>query len=124
MRESGASQEELEHVTARARQFYASRRSQSGPPAAPPVTQDGNQAEEATTAAAPNGDSTTAGIHVPTVAADAAPYPVSFEQIAEMIANGTPIPGIKEIPTVINDAQPTEARIATVEGAGKKPWER
>lgn len=64
-------------------------------------------------------------VHAPTVSpVDSAPYPVSFEEIAEMIANGTPIPGIKEIPTVINEQQPSEAKIARVEGAGKKPWEK
>ena len=48
-----------------------------------------------------------------------APYPVSFSQIVELITNGEPIPGIKEVPTTVLDgqtSQPTSAR-------RRKPWE-
>lgn len=60
----------------------------------------------------------------PALPEDDPPYPVTFDEIAEMIATGKPVPGIREIPTQINEAAPTEASIARQEGAGRKPWER
>ena len=55
---------------------------------------------------------------------DEPPYPISFDEIAEMIASGKPIPGIREIPDTLNEEQPTEAKVAKLAGAGRKPWER
>jgi hypothetical protein len=49
-------------------------------------------------------------------------YPRSFAQLAELIASGAPIPGIKHVPDKINDEPPSEPTLAK-EGR-RKPWER
>ncbi len=49
-----------------------------------------------------------------------APYPTSFSQIVELITNGQPIPGIKEVPDTVLEGQATQATTAK----RKKPWER
>lgn len=59
----------------------------------------------------------------PSLPSDNPPYPITFEEIAEMIATGKSIPGIREISNELNTEKPTEPRIAKVEGAGRKPWE-
>lgn len=48
-----------------------------------------------------------------------APYPTSFSQIVELITNGEPIPGIKEVPNTVLEGQATQATTAK----RKKPWE-
>lgn len=53
-------------------------------------------------------------------AAAPAPYPTSFSQIVDLITNGQPIPGIKEVPDTILLGQ--ESRAVTAKR--KKPWER
>ena len=48
-----------------------------------------------------------------------APYPTSFSQIVDLITNGQPIPGIKDVPDTLltgQESQPTTAK-------RKKPWE-
>lgn len=49
-----------------------------------------------------------------------APKPASFAEICEMIAEGKPIPGIKEIPDTILEGQASEKVVET----RKKPWEK
>lgn len=49
-----------------------------------------------------------------------APYPTSFSQIIDLITNGQPIPGLKEVPDTLltgQGSQPTTVK-------RKKPWER
>nr|POF11416.1 hypothetical protein CFP56_44254 [Quercus suber] len=46
--------------------------------------------------------------------------PASFAEICDMIAEGKPIPGIKDIPDTILEGQASESQTAT----RKKPWER
>lgn len=48
-----------------------------------------------------------------------APYPTSFSQIVELITNGQPIPGIKEVPDTILEGQASQPMTAK----RKKPWE-
>ncbi|MCJ1477291.1 hypothetical protein MMC13_005962 [Lambiella insularis] len=48
-----------------------------------------------------------------------APYPVSFNQIVELITTGRPVPGIKEIPDTVLEGQASRA----VQAKRKKPWE-
>lgn len=48
------------------------------------------------------------------------PYPISFSQIVDLITNGQPIPGIKEVPDTLLSGQ--ESRAVTAKR--KKPWER
>nr|POF17696.1 hypothetical protein CFP56_13108 [Quercus suber] len=46
--------------------------------------------------------------------------PASFAEICEMIAEGKPIPGIKDIPNTILEGHASESQTAT----RKKPWEK
>ena len=49
-----------------------------------------------------------------------APKPASFAEICEMIAEGKPIPGIKDIPDTILEGQASE----TQKDKRRKPWEK
>lgn len=49
-----------------------------------------------------------------------APTPATFAEICEMIAQGKPIPGIKEIPDTVLEGQGTNATATR----RKKPWEK
>ncbi|KAK4505763.1 hypothetical protein PRZ48_003728 [Zasmidium cellare] len=49
-----------------------------------------------------------------------APKPASFAEIVELIAEGKPIPGIKEIPDTILEGQASENQAEK----RKKPWEK
>lgn len=49
-----------------------------------------------------------------------APKPASFAEICDMIAEGKPIPGIKDIPDTILEGQASENQTA----ARRKPWEK
>jgi len=49
-----------------------------------------------------------------------APPPASFAEICALIAEGKPIPGIKDIPDTVLEGQGTEAQAPR----RKKPWER
>lgn len=49
-----------------------------------------------------------------------APYPTSFSQIVELITNGSPIPGIKEVPDTVLEGQAS----SQITGKRRKPWER
>jgi len=49
-----------------------------------------------------------------------APTPASFAEICEMIAEGKPIPGIKEIPDTVLQGQGTQSSATR----RKKPWEK
>ncbi|CAF9909800.1 MAG: hypothetical protein GOMPHAMPRED_006869 [Gomphillus americanus] len=47
------------------------------------------------------------------------PYPMTFNEIVELITSGKPVPGIKEIPNTVLEGQASESRISN----RKKPWE-
>lgn len=49
-----------------------------------------------------------------------APKPASFAEICDMIAEGKPIPGIKDIPDTILEGQASESNA----GKRRKPWEK
>lgn len=49
-----------------------------------------------------------------------APKPASFAEICELIAEGKPIPGIKDIPDTVLEGQSSESQAAQ----RKKPWEK
>lgn len=49
-----------------------------------------------------------------------APPPASFAEICELIAEGKPIPGIKDIPDTVLEGQATPAQAPR----RKKPWEK
>ncbi|KAK5133349.1 hypothetical protein LTR08_007783 [Meristemomyces frigidus] len=48
-----------------------------------------------------------------------APKPASFADICDMIAQGKPIPGIKDIPDTVLEGQASESSV----GGRRKPWE-
>lgn len=48
------------------------------------------------------------------------PYPPTFAQLAQLIATGAPIPGIKDIPDKLAEGAPSESR----ESVRRKPWEK
>ena len=50
----------------------------------------------------------------------AAPYPISFSQVVELITRGGPIPGIKEVPDTVLEGQ--SSLPSTVKR--RKPWEK
>lgn len=47
-------------------------------------------------------------------------YPASFDEVVQMIQNGTPIPGVKDIPDTVLVGQGTGA----AKGKRRKPWEK
>ena len=49
-----------------------------------------------------------------------APKPASFAEICDMIAEGKPIPGIRDIPDTVLEGQASESQA----GKRKKPWEK
>lgn len=51
---------------------------------------------------------------------NAAPKPASFAEICDMIADGKPIPGIKDIPDTILEGQQSDASVTR----RMKPWEK
>ena len=50
----------------------------------------------------------------------AAPYPTSFGQIVELITQGKPIPGVREVPHTLLTGQESQPTLAK----RKKPWEQ
>ena len=47
------------------------------------------------------------------------PYPMTFNHIVELITNGKPVPGVREIPNTLLEGQASEAK----QEKRKKPWE-
>ncbi|KXT04472.1 hypothetical protein AC578_8714 [Pseudocercospora eumusae] len=110
---SAENEQQVEHLTLRAKCYYYARK------AGTPVDFDGYKmwVESARTngsaAVMPAPADTSGGM------ADA-PKPASFAEICDMIAEGKPIPGIKDIPDTILEGQASESNAAT----RKKPWEK
>ena len=51
--------------------------------------------------------------------AEGTPYPLSFSELAQLIASGGEIPGIKQIPDKLAEGTATESKLEQP----KKPWE-
>ena len=51
---------------------------------------------------------------------EAPPYPMSFQEIVELITTGAPIPGVKDIPDTLLEGQGSEAS----KPKRRKPWEK
>lgn len=49
-----------------------------------------------------------------------APYPITFNQVVDLIVNGRPVPGIKKVPDTLLPDQESQAKTAK----RKKPWEK
>ncbi|KNE64851.1 hypothetical protein AMAG_10186 [Allomyces macrogynus ATCC 38327] len=47
-------------------------------------------------------------------------YPATFAEIVKLVSEGKPVPGIRDIPDVLNMAPPAVSRMA----APRKPWEQ
>lgn len=107
--------QQVAHLTLRAKCYYYARKSGI------PVdfdgyknwveTRDGNGVVEECAAPAPPVDDGGMGN---------APKPASFAEICDMIAEGKPIPGIKDIPDTVLEGQASETQLET----RKKPWEK
>ncbi|GAB7365405.1 hypothetical protein MBLNU230_g6483t1 [Neophaeotheca triangularis] len=127
-------QAQVEHLTLRAKCYYYARRTGT------PVDFDGykqwveiGRGERSTNgthtnnafpAAAPASSEAAAGAQESNVGvaggmADA-PKPASFADICDMIAEGKPIPGIKDIPDTILEGQASEPQ----KQKRRKPWEK
>ncbi|KAK4050710.1 hypothetical protein OIO90_004932 [Microbotryomycetes sp. JL221] len=122
----GASQQEVDDVTERAQAFFLAQQQQQR------FASDRQQNEQAAITSTPSQleptqsrASSAADAASPTTTtskSDDAPYPVSFQQLAALIASGAPIPGLKEIPDKLAEGEPSESTIdvKTV----RKPWEQ
>ncbi|KNE63678.1 hypothetical protein AMAG_08775 [Allomyces macrogynus ATCC 38327] len=55
-----------------------------------------------------------------TAADDEPAYPATFAEIVKLVSEGKPVPGIRDIPDVLNTAPPAVSRMA----APRKPWEQ
>ncbi|KAI5368196.1 hypothetical protein Slin15195_G033300 [Septoria linicola] len=113
---------QVEHLTLRAKCYYFARK------AGTPVDFDGykNWVEaRGGGGAGVNGGSGVGGAQLqpPPVndgAMGDAPKPASFAEICDMIAEGKPIPGIKDIPDTILEGQASDTQAEK----RKKPWEK
>lgn len=107
--------EQTEHLTMRAKCYYFSRKSQQ--------QVDFNSYKQwvldRRSQTSPNGE-----VSVDTEGTGGglaeAPKPASFAEICELIAEGKPIPGIKDIPDTILSGQASERQV----DKRKKPWEK
>ncbi|KAK9899719.1 hypothetical protein P389DRAFT_207353 [Cystobasidium minutum MCA 4210] len=126
MKASGASQEEIDNVTSRAKQFYLSRKQPSTTPSTAvasstpqePATPHRDTAETDSSGT----DQSRGRVLAPEEPEDDQPrYPLSFDELAEMIATGAHIPGIREIPDKLNEEKPSEPVLAKTRV--RKPWE-
>lgn len=118
---------QLEHLTLRAKCYYYARKSgtkvdfeaykhwvESGREAGQSHSVDSEQLNGASAVQATKSQQTGTG------AMGDAPKPASFAEICELIAEGKPIPGIKDIPDTVLEGQSTTSQAAT----RTKPWEK
>ena len=115
---------QVEHLTLRAKCYYYARK------AGTPVDFDGYKqwVEVQRTGAPTNGLAKSHEIAPSEQAVDTtgiggmadAPKPASFAEICDMIAEGKPIPGIKEIPDTILEGQASDTQAQK----RRKPWEK
>ncbi|PNS20480.1 hypothetical protein CAC42_5930 [Sphaceloma murrayae] len=125
---SANSPEQIAHLTLRARCFYYSRKFGTK------VDFEGYQAyrrshTSGTNGTAPDVEQPSSDGILSTASVETAsnpgphgnaPTPASFAEICQLIAEGKPIPGIKEIPDTVLEGQAS----ASTAPKRKKPWER
>lgn len=122
-------QAQLEHLTLRAKCFYYARKSgtkvdfegykrwvENGRGDGQINGLGSQSVEEAPAVQAVESQSTSTG----SGAMGDAPKPASFAEICELIAEGKPIPGIKDIPDTVLEGQSTISQAAK----RTKPWEK
>jgi hypothetical protein len=118
---------QVEHLTLRAKCYYYARKSgskvdfeayqrwvESGREAGQPDTLELEQSNGTAAAQVSESQQTGSGIM------GDAPKPASFAEICELIAEGKPIPGIKDIPDTVLEGQSTTSQAAK----RTKPWEK
>ncbi|EME85596.1 uncharacterized protein MYCFIDRAFT_150657 [Pseudocercospora fijiensis CIRAD86] len=110
---SAENEQQVEHLTLRAKCYYYARK------AGIPVDFDGYKAWVESCRTNGTAANTQAPADTSGGMADA-PKPASFAEICDMIAEGKPIPGIKDIPDTILEGQASESNTAR----RKKPWEK
>ncbi|ORZ34083.1 hypothetical protein BCR44DRAFT_117154 [Catenaria anguillulae PL171] len=94
-------------ATAKAKRFYYARIKGSS------STTPANQATASPPQEAPE------QLQVLDAESEALRYPPSFAEIVQMVAEGKPIPGVREIPDKVADAPPSQAALKP----RLKPWE-
>ncbi|KAG9684017.1 hypothetical protein KCU95_g10908, partial [Aureobasidium melanogenum] len=112
---SAETPEQTAHLTTRARCYYYTRKFKV------PVNFEAYQnwlESQYQVAAEPQSALSTEPAHPPSMGD--APPPASFAEICALIAEGKPIPGIKDIPDTILEGQGTQAQAPR----RKKPWEK
>lgn len=118
---------QLEHLTLRAKCYYYARKSgtkvdfeaykhwvESGGESGQSTSLESVQSNGAPAAQVPEPQQTGTG------AMGDAPKPASFAEICELIAEGKPIPGIKDIPDTVLEGQSTTSQAPK----RTKPWEK
>jgi hypothetical protein len=118
---------QVEHLTLRAKCYYYARKSgskvdfeayqrwvESGREAGQPDTLELEQSNGTAAAQVSESQQTGSGVM------GDAPKPASFAEICELIAEGKPIPGIKDIPDTVLEGQSTTSQAAK----RTKPWEK
>ncbi|BGP12099.1 hypothetical protein JCM10213_005206 [Rhodosporidiobolus nylandii] len=108
-----APQEEIQAVVSRAETFFLSSRADLDLEAPQPLS---------SLTSVPSASSSSSTAPPTSATGDAPPYPPSFAELAQLIASGAPIPGIRDIPDALSQEEPSEAKLAK-EGA-RKPWEK
>ncbi|GAA5987613.1 hypothetical protein JCM10908_007136 [Rhodotorula pacifica] len=114
--EQGASEEELRGIAQRAEAFYLSNHAEPDPEQPQPLS--------ALAPPHPPPSSSSAPSTVPTSTSTATtdsqpPYPPTFAELAQLIATGAPVPGIKDIPDQLASEPASESRAERK----RKPWE-
>ncbi|SCZ89128.1 BZ3500_MvSof-1268-A1-R1_Chr1-1g00979 [Microbotryum saponariae] len=115
-RANGASEHEIQQLSQRAFEFYQRQQQQSS--SAAECAQRGAQQERSAAGSVGCMPYGVTSSRTP----DNPPYPISFTQLASLIASGAPIPGIKDIPDRLNEGEPTPSQVDL--SAVKKPWEK
>ena len=118
---------QLEHLTLRAKCYYYARKSgtkvdfeaykqwvEIGREAGQPHSSESEKSNGAPAVQASESQQTGTGV------IGDAPKPASFAEICELIAEGKPIPGIKDIPDTVLEGQSTTSQAAK----RTKPWEK
>ena len=81
-----------------------------------PDTSHSHSPQESDTASSPRQRAPPPPPHDPETAA---PFPISFAQIVELITTGQPIPGIRDVPDKVSEEEASES----AKGNMVKPWE-
>ncbi|GAA6042339.1 hypothetical protein JCM8097_003854 [Rhodosporidiobolus ruineniae] len=117
--ERRASAEEIQAVVERAETFFLSTRADLDLEQPAPLSAL-TSVSPASTSSSPSQPAAS-----PSSSSETPPYPPSFAEIAQLIATGAPIPGIRTIPDQLASDAPSRSTLASSgSGAGRKPWER